>query len=131
MPDPRIQELIEAARRVQGMFRLRKDGMSAGAVGAALQSAGGRIYTGVCIDLACGVGCCAEHSAIAEMLKNREAQIASIVAVNAKGVLPPCGRCRELMAQISEANFETAVILDVDRVVPLRELLPQYWLKTP
>ena len=41
---------------------------------------------------------------------------------------PPCGRCRELIAQLDEANAETAVVLDPDRVVPLMELLPEYWL---
>jgi cytidine deaminase len=127
MPDPEILELIEEAKRVQGSFQLRED-FSAGSVGAALRSASGRIYTGVCIDLACGIGFCAEHSAVAEMLKHRETQISAIVAVGTEGILPPCGRCRELIAQLSEANMETAVVLDVERTVPLRELLPHYWL---
>ncbi len=127
MSDAKIVDLIEAARQVQGKFRLRKDSLNAGSVGAALRSASGRVYT-VCLDLACGIGFCAEHSAIAEMLKQRETQILSIVAVDSDGVVPPCGRCRELMAQLSRANAETAVVLDLDRVVPLRELLPRDWL---
>ena len=128
MSDESIRELIEAARHVQGRFTLREDSLEAGCVGAALRSASGRIYTGICLDLACGIGFCAEHSAIAEMLKHRETRIAAIVAVNSDGVLPPCGRCRELIAQLDEANGETAVILGDDRAVPLQELLPQYWL---
>jgi cytidine deaminase len=127
-PRQSIQELIEAAKRVQGAFTLREDSLEAGCVGAALRSARGRIYTGICMDLACGIGFCAEHSAIAEMLKHRETRIAAIVAVNAQGVIPPCGRCRELIAQLDEANSETAVILTPDRAVPLKELLPHYWL---
>lgn len=123
-----ILELIEAARRVQGTFTLREDFLKAGWVGAALRSSSGRLYTGICVDLACGIGFCAEHSAIAEMLKHRETQIASIVAVNSNGVVPPCGRCRELIAQLDEANSETAVVIAHDRAVPLKELLPQYWL---
>jgi cytidine deaminase len=128
VPDAQIVELIEAANGVQGALALRKN-FSAGEVGAALRSASGRIYTGVCLDVACGIGFCAEHSAIAEMLKHRETQIHSIVAIDSDGILPPCGRCRELMAQLNAANAETVVVLDVDRTVPLKDLLPNYWLK--
>lgn len=128
VPDTRIAELIEAAEGVRRVVRLRKD-FTAGAVGAALRTAAGKIHTGICLDVACGVGFCAEHSAIAEMLKHGETQIDSIVAVYSDGILPPCGRCRELMAQISEANTRTAVVLDPDRTVPLKELLPHYWLR--
>ncbi len=129
VPDTRIAELIEAAEGVRRVVRLRKD-FTAGAVGAALRTASGRIHTGICLDVACGVGFCAEHSAIAEMLKHGETDIDSIGAVDSDGVLPPCGRCRELMAQISKANTRTAVILAPDRTVPLEELLPHYWLGT-
>lgn len=129
MPDTRIAELIEAAEGVRRVVRLRKD-FTAGAVGAALRTAAGKIHTGICLDVACGVGFCAEHSAIAEMLKHGETQIDSIVAVDRDGIVPPCGRCRELMSQISKANTETEVILDTDSVVPLKDLLPHYWLKT-
>lgn len=128
VPDAQIVELIEAAERVRGALPLRKN-FTAGEVGAALRSAGGHIYTGVCLDVACGIGFCAEHSAVAEMVKHRETQIAAIVAVDSDGILPPCGRCRELIAQLDTANAETAVVLDVDHVVPLKELLPNYWLK--
>ncbi len=34
------------------------------------------------------------------------------------------------MAQISEANTRTAVVLDPDRTVLLEELLPHYWLRS-
>jgi cytidine deaminase len=97
-------------------------------VGAALRTTSGAIYTGVCIDLACGIGFCAEHAAIAEMLKHREVEIDAIVAVNNSWILPPCGRCRELIAQISPRNADTQVILPGERVVTLRELLPEHWL---
>ena len=39
-------------------------------------------------------------------------------------VLPPCGRCREFIRQIDEANLDTRVVLSGDLVVPLRDLLP-------
>ena len=128
MSDADVQELIEAARAVQGTFELTKSEFTAASVGAALRTRSGYVFTGVSIHLACGVGFCAEHSAIAEMVKNREVEIATIVSVNASEVIPPCGRCRELMAQLSLKNGDTQVILPGMKALPLRELLPEHWL---
>jgi cytidine deaminase len=121
------QELILAATSVRGEFNLRED-YSAGGVGAAIRTAKGTIYTGICIDLACGIGFCAEVSAIAEMLKNRETQIVSVVAVSESAILPPCGRCRETMALIDARNLECRVILGDDEDARLKDLLPKHWL---
>jgi cytidine deaminase len=124
-----IGELLAAARRVQGEFPLGGH-FSAGAVSAAVRSRSGKVYTGICLDLACGIGFCAEHAAIAEMLKNRESEIAAVVAVGKRGILAPCGRCRELMVQINPGNLDCQVVLGPDRVVPLHVLLPEHWLDT-
>jgi cytidine deaminase len=126
---PGIGELIAAARRVQGKFPLGAD-FSAGGVAAAVRGRSGRLYTGICLDLACGIGFCAEHAAVAEMLKCRESAIDVVVAVGAGVILAPCGRCRELMAQINPANLDCRVVLGDDRVVLLRALLPEHWLDT-
>jgi len=120
-------ELIEAARAVVCELRLR-DGFSAGSVGAAIRTAEGNVYTGICIDLACGLGFCAEVAAIAQMVTNQETQIDAVVAVTSDGILPPCGRCRETVAQLDVRNLDCRVILAEDRDVPLRDLLPTHWL---
>ena len=125
--DERMVQLIEAARSVYGEFQLARD-FSAGSVGAAVLTAGGNTYTGVCIDLASGLGFCAEVAAIAEMLKHRETRIAAVVAVSGGRILPPCGRCRETMAQVDPRNLDCKVIVAPDRTVPLRELLPDHWM---
>ncbi len=98
-------------------------------VGSALLTDKGSVYLGVCIDVACGIGFCAEHSAIAAMVTNGEQRIRKIVAVSDDGrILPPCGRCREFMRQIDKHNLdETEVVLGVDKVARLRELLPHPW----
>jgi cytidine deaminase len=129
MIPPEICELLAAARRVQGEFPLRP-GFSAGGVGAAVRSRSGRVYTGICLDLACGIGFCAEHAAIAEILKHRESEIEAVVAVGTGVILAPCGRCRELMVQINPANLDCQVVLGEDRLVALRSLLPEHWLDT-
>lgn len=50
----------------------------------------GNIYTGICIVANCGIGFCAEHAAIAEMLKNNnnESRIMKIVATDKNGAIP-------------------------------------------
>lgn len=112
------------ALKVVGRFECSEDCFAA-SVGAAVLSASGQIFTGICIDSPCSLGFCAEHAAIAEMLKHRQTRIVAVIAVNSKGlVIAPCGRCRELIHQVDDANWDTAVILD-DTIVTLRDLLPR------
>jgi cytidine deaminase len=120
--------LIAAAKAVCGAFSWGEHG-SAGSVGAAILTAQGNIYTGICIELACGLGFCAEVAAMADMLRARERHVLAVVAVSHRGVLmAPCGRCRETIAQVDTQNLECTVLLGDDRAVPLRELLPEHWL---
>lgn len=123
-----IDELVSEAQKIVGEFTLSEKYLSAGSAGAALITKSGRLYTGICIDLACGIGFCAEHAAIAEMLKNRETQIEMIVAVSKDKILAPCGRCREMMLQINKENMNTKVILPEKRTILLKELLPESWI---
>ena len=122
-----IQRLIKKAEQVENRLPLRSD-YTAGAVGAALLAADGRTYTGISLSMACGIGFCAEHAAVAEMLKNGTTRVEMIVAVSKGRILPPCGRCRELLAQLDPENMGCQVILGEDRVLSLNELLPEHWL---
>jgi cytidine deaminase len=124
----KVQTLIDAATPLLGAMTLAHPDTSAATVAAAILSKSGRTYTGVCLHLFSGVGFCAEHAAVAEMIKARETAIDTIVAVSARGVLAPCGRCRELLAQIDPANFDAQIGLPGGRTAQLRELLPQHWL---
>lgn len=121
------KKLIETAGDISADYKLRDD-FTAGGVGAAILTVDGNIYTGICFDLASGLGFCAEVAAIAEMLKNHETQIDTVVAVSGKRILPPCGRCRETMIQIDERNSDAKVIIADNKDVFLRELLPNHWL---
>jgi cytidine deaminase len=69
MVDTNLQ-LMEAARAVVSDLQLRED-FSDGGVGAAIRTAQGNIYAGICIDLGSGLGFCAEVAAIAQMLTDR------------------------------------------------------------
>jgi cytidine deaminase len=121
-----IVRLIEAAKSVYGEFKLGQ--FSAGSCAAAVLSERGDVFTGICIDLACGIGFCAEHAAVAEMLKARQSRVLAAVAVSGDVIVPPCGRCRELLAQINADNLGAEIVLKPDRTVPLRDLLPEHWL---
>jgi cytidine deaminase len=129
MDDKLKNKLIEEASKISGMFDLNGfDFNTAGAVGAALITDDGAIYTGINMDIACGIGFCAEHSAISSMLKDRKTAIKGLVAVRYDGaILPPCGRCRELMVEVDRANVDAEIIVGEGAVLPLGELLPHRW----
>ncbi|MDX7999032.1 cytidine deaminase [Xenorhabdus sp. Reich] len=99
-----------------------------GHVGAVILSESGHIYTGINIDTACSMGFCAEHGAIAEMIKQGETRVARIIAVNRHGnIIPPCGRCRELISQINPENTHAEVKVTKEKILPLSVLLPFDW----
>lgn len=107
--------------------RVLSDTASAGSVGCALLAEDGITYTGVNIDTACSMGFCAEHGAASAMITAGSSQIMQIVAVREGKILPPCGRCREFISQLNDANLDTSVLVAEDKVVSLSELLPYDW----
>lgn len=121
--------LIEQARRHVGVMPLGVKHADAASVACALQTTAGDVFTGVCLDLPCGIGFCAEHAAVAEMVKSRQTKIDLIVAVNKDRVLTPCGRCRELLFQIDPDNVRTQVVVAFDESIELGELLPLHWME--
>ena len=129
------EELIKIATSVINPKNL-KDGL-VGDVGCALISEKGNIYTGICVGVNSNTYC-AERVAIAKMITDgNEFLIKKIVATwkdqdGTVYVIPPCGHCRECMRETDERNIdETEVILDINKVVKLKELLPYYdwWQK--
>lgn len=124
--------LYNEARKVQN-DRTVSPFIDAGGVAAALLSAGGNIYVGVCIDTASTLGMCAERSAISAMLTHGESKIEKIVAVMPDGnVGSPCGACREFMMQLDKDSGNIEILLDKDtkNTVFLRDLLPDWWGKS-
>ena len=122
-----LRELVDRARAV-ALERALTDECISGEVGSALRTGDGRVYEGVSIDCGCGIGFCAEHSAVAAMVTSGESHVSAIVAVSADGrILPPCGRCRELLVQVSHDNLAAEVVLAEDDVVLLADLLPHRW----
>ena len=106
--------------------------IEAGGVAAAVESAYGKIYVGVCVDTACTLGVCAERNAIFNMITNGEDAIWRVIAVDRNGkAIPPCGACREFMAQLMPEDYRSIEIMvdyDKERVVTLGDLTPEWWL---
>lgn len=127
------EELINKAASVIKVKKT-KNGLF-GDVGSALLSENGKVYIGICADVRSNT-ICAEQAAIGEMITDGEYKIKTIVAVwkDESGIIyiiPPCGNCRQYICDIAEENLETEVILDKEKLVKLKELLPYYdwWQK--
>lgn len=128
---PVWEEMYRAARSVQNERRI-SDYVEAGCVAAAVRSAGGTIYTGVCIDTCGTLGICAERNAIFNMITNGEHEIEKVLAVMPDGRTgAPCGACRELMVQLMPDSYQgIEIMLDYEsgKTVLLGQLTPQWWI---
>ncbi len=124
-------ELYQAAKAVQKERKL-SDYIEAGGVAAAVMSASGKIYTGVCIDTCSTLGICAERNAIFNMITNGEQEIKRVLAIMPNGKTgAPCGACRELMVQLMPNDYQKIEILldfETQRVLTLGELTPEWWI---
>ncbi len=98
-----------------------------GHVACALLTDAGNVYTGISINAKCGIGFCAEHSAIADMLKAGEFRIVKIVSSSSNNVVVSCGRCLEFIRQLNSENINTKVLLKNGEVKTVGELLPVRW----
>ncbi len=125
------KEMYDAAMKVLNPRRI-SEWMEAGGVAAAIESTSGKIYTGICVDVASTLGVCAERNAIFNMLTCGEQAIKRVIAVNWDGkAMPPCGACRELMTQLMPGNYKgIEVMLDYEkgRIVTLGDLTPEWWI---
>jgi homotetrameric cytidine deaminase len=93
-------------------------------VGAALRTPSGGIYTGANVENAAyPQGQCAEASAIGALVAAGERKIAAVAVVAEQmEVCPPCGGCRQRLAEF--AAPETAVYLGPTYATTVGELLP-------
>ena len=124
--------MLEAAKAVQNDRKV-SDYVEAGCVAAAIRSASGRIYTGVCVDTASTLGICAERNAIFQMLTAGENRLERVAAVMPNGKCgAPCGACRELMVQLMpDAYRDVQILMDAETgsTVTLGELTPEWWIQ--
>ena len=125
------QRLYDTAMAVIAPRRV-SEFIDAGGVAAAVESSSGKIYVGVCVDTACTLGICAERNALFNMITNGESGIKRVIAISSEGnAMPPCGACREFMAQLMPEDYRSVeIMMDIEknRVMTLGELTPEWWL---
>lgn len=123
--------LYQVAKEAQNPRRI-SDYITAGEVSAAILSASGKIYTGVCMDTCSTLGICAERNAIFNMITCGESQISKVLAILPDGTTgAPCGACRELMVQLMPDTYQDVEIMldyEKEKIVTLGELTPQWWI---
>ena len=120
-----------AAKKVQNGRKI-SDYVDAGGVAAAILSASGKIYTGVCVDTCSTLGICAERNAIFNMLTCGEQEITKVLAIMPNGKCgAPCGACRELLVQLMPETYKGVEIMmdyEQERTVTLEALTPEWWI---
>ena len=124
-------EMYQTAKNIQNERKI-SDYIEAGSVAAAILTAEGKIYTGVCIDTCSTLGICAERNAIFNMITNGEQKIKRVLTIMPNGKTgTPCGACRELLIQLMPNDYkEIEIMLDYEnkKVITLGEITPNWWI---
>lgn len=101
-------------------------------VGAALLTKKGKVYTGCNIENSSySVTNCAERTAIHTAISKGEREFAAIAIVGGKNgrvesYCPPCGVCRQVLAEFCRKDFKIYLYNGVEiKVYTLDELLPE------
>lgn len=102
--DLELDRLFEAARAARRHAYAPYSGY---AVGAALRTASGRIFSGCNVENAAyPVGLCAEAGAIAAMIAAGEREISAIAIVADGGAsVTPCGACRQRLREFGRPDL--------------------------
>ena len=123
---PELTKLLELARRAA---LHSYSPYSKFKVGAALQLAGGEIVTGTNVEnISYGLTICAERAALVRAVSQLgpEIRIEAVAVANLNGAAsPPCGACRQMLAEFTLP--EAPVIFpaaDGTRVMPFSAVLP-------
>jgi cytidine deaminase len=122
MTDREIQELVAAATAARGAAYVPYSGF---AVGAALRTVNGHIFTGCNVENASyGLSVCAERNAVFQAVAAGDRAIQAVAVVTENGVTP-CGACRQVLAEFNP--HMTVIVADLAggrQIYTLPELLP-------
>lgn len=118
---PNEQRVLEAANDL--IIRLQNDPLHS--VAAAAMDTAGHIYTGVNVSHFTG-GPCAELVVLGTAAAASAGPLTTIVAVGdgGRGVIPPCGRCRQHLLDLHPDCFVIVPTPVGPISTPIREMLP-------
>lgn len=102
-------------------------------VGAALLTAGGKVYSGCNVEnVSFGATNCAERTAFFKAVSEGQRDFAMIAIAGSKngsidGAFPPCGICRQVMREFCDNDFIVLLVTGKDSYdeYTLSDLLPQ------
>lgn len=100
---------------------------SAFTVGAALRTTDGTVVTGGNVENGSyGMTICAERSAIVRALAQGYRTFSAIAVAGPAASVPPCGACRQFLAEFADGGFPVTFPRDGELVtLTLDELLPE------
>ena len=115
--------LVEAAKKAR---EFSYSPYSKFAVGAAVLTRSGKVYGGCNIENASyGITNCAERTAIFRAVSEGEREIVALAIVaDSKRPVPPCGACRQVIAEFKIPHIIMANLYDQIQTATCEELLP-------
>lgn len=124
------RRLLDAAQEARKAAYCPYSGFS---VGAALLTKDGSVITGCNVENAAFLSVCAEQNAICKAVSEgkRDFRAIAVVGANAEepaGYCPPCGKCRQIMAEFCDPDSFEIILYDTEdscKVFSLAELLPE------
>jgi cytidine deaminase len=127
--DDAVAELVAMARAARTHAYAPYSGF---AVGAALRSANGAIYSGCNIENASyGATLCAERVAVAQMVASGDRAVTMIaVYTDVEPPAMPCGLCRQVLQEFGRALSVVVAGPKTVRRTTLAELLPEPFVLT-
>lgn len=117
------KELMERALRARENAYVQYSGFK---VGAALLTKSGKVYSGCNVENASyGLTMCAERVAFYKAISEGESDFIAIAIAGGDELCPPCGACRQVMAEFCAPDFKV-ILWDGGSIktVTLIELLP-------
>ncbi len=126
LDQPALEELMNLAR---GIAQHAYAPYSKFRVGAAVQLSNGEIVTGANVEnVSLGLTICAERSALVRAVAQfgPEIRVAAVAVANLNDAAsPPCGACRQVLAEFIEPGAPVMFpAADGVRTMPFSELLP-------
>jgi cytidine deaminase len=103
--------LEEARARLQALVEKAYAPYSRFPVAALVVSSSGQLYAGVNVENASfPLSLCAERAAVAAMVAAGERAIARVYLYSPQGPIPPCGACRQVLAEFALPGAEVVAL---------------------
>lgn len=122
-----FRELIELGRRDVSCCKVNNN-IKVGDCICIVESINKNIYKGYSYKFT-HFGYCAEQAALLNMFAHDEFSVSKIVTITKNGdVIPPCGRCLELISQLNNPDFIEIAITEKESK-NFNEIYPYDWKK--